>query len=99
MKFAINKQFSIVLLLLVNSIVFLFPRVGPPAFRYTGSNPETDVLNFGFPFTQLIYDSSLDFPFVFGPLAGLTAILCLLVSTLIYNSVAIIKFFKKSYTT
>ena len=38
-------------------VVDLFPYFGPPAFRYTGSDPAVFVWNFGWPFTTFIYDS------------------------------------------
>lgn len=38
------------------AIVNFLPHHGPPAFRYTGSDPSRDVWNFGWPIVMLIYD-------------------------------------------
>jgi hypothetical protein len=37
-------------------VVDLWPQFGPPQFRYTGSDPEVFVWNFGWPLTTFIYD-------------------------------------------
>lgn len=52
-------------------VVDFFPRSGPPDFRYTRSDPDSAVLNLGYPIAQFIYDERLPEPLVFGPLAAL----------------------------
>src|SRR5688500_8656597 len=39
----------------------LFPRYGPPAFRYTGSDPRQAVWNLGWPLPLAIYDARSGF--------------------------------------
>ncbi len=45
------------LYVLACTVIDLFPRYGPPDFRYTGSDPAFVVWNFGWPVALLIYDS------------------------------------------
>lgn len=54
MKLARFAFFGMGLLLVV---MCLFPRHGPPDFRYTGSDPAIDVWNFGWPTATMIWDS------------------------------------------
>lgn len=39
----------------------VFPRFGPPQFRYTGSDPERSVWNFGWPLANAIHDPQSGF--------------------------------------
>lgn len=43
--------------LIAFAVVDLFPRHGPPDFRYTGSDPSYHVWNLGWPLALTIYDS------------------------------------------
>ena len=47
------------LYLVVCATLDLFPRHGPPEFRYTGSDPAVAVWNLGWPIAQFIYDPRL----------------------------------------
>ena len=48
-----------------------FPTVGPPHFRYTGSDPGRDVINLGYPIALFIVDSEVKPRLVVGPSASL----------------------------
>lgn len=43
-------------LMLLFGIIDFFPWHGPPAFRYTGSDPSHHVWNLGWPIPWIIYD-------------------------------------------
>jgi hypothetical protein len=47
---------SIVAAVLGFALIDLFPRHGPPNFRYTGSDPAHEVWNLGWPMALAIYD-------------------------------------------
>ncbi|QDV75694.1 hypothetical protein [Botrimarina mediterranea] len=54
------------LLLLV--IATVWPTWGPPQFRYTGSNPDRPVWNFGYPVSAFIFDEEVLPAWHMGPL-------------------------------
>ncbi len=45
-----------IIFLFVALITILFPSYGSPDFRYSGSDPNFDVWNYGWPFVFAIYD-------------------------------------------
>lgn len=85
MKKYFDRPILLLTLILINSIILFYPRFGSPSFRYTGSNPEAEVLNLGLPIAHFIYDSSQDFPIIFGPLAEIVILVCFMTSILIYK--------------
>ena len=50
-------QRTAVMFVIACVVVDLFPRYGPPYFRYTGSDPAHEVWNLGWPVGLIIYDS------------------------------------------
>jgi hypothetical protein len=54
-----SKTHAVVTTLLLCTFVVIdaFPMHGPPAFRYTGSDPKHLVWNFGWPIPWVIYDA------------------------------------------
>ncbi|HEY1052430.1 MAG TPA: hypothetical protein VGE39_21820 [Prosthecobacter sp.] len=80
------------LLLLIFAVIDFFPTYGPPFFRYTGSDPNHHVWNFGLPFAWTIYDKDTapfwitSPPMVYGViflLQGSVVISCLLIPWLL----------------
>lgn len=52
-------------------VLAFMPNHGAPDFRYTGSDPDHHVWNFGWPLATCIYDSSHSPHFFVGPFAYL----------------------------
>ena len=55
------------LVVLIFLVIDFVPYPGSPNFRYTGSDPERTVLNFGFPVASMIYDCEVEPAFILGP--------------------------------
>lgn len=53
--------------------VSLFPTLGPPHFRYTGSDPNRNVWNLGYPLATVIYDPAVPPHIFYGPVAFVVA--------------------------
>lgn len=75
--------------------VDLFPRSGLPDFRYTGSDPDTGVLNLGYPIAQFIYDDRLPEPLIVGPLTSVLVTAQLLVLVVAVLAPALFKLCRK----
>lgn len=62
----VQTSFMAVLTVLI-LVVSLFPTFGAPHFRYTGSDPNRDVWNLGFPLAVVIYDPAMPPHVFYGP--------------------------------
>ncbi len=52
-----NQMVALIVLAAVFAILAFMPHWGAPHFRYTGSDPEHNVWNLGWPLATCIYDS------------------------------------------
>jgi len=68
------------------AVIDLFPRYGPPDFRYTGSDPAHEIWNLGWPVALAIYDSQSGIhfgPFLYA-IVPVQVVLAFLISVVLF---------------
>ena len=69
LKLTRNQIVALIVLAVIFAVLVLMPHWGAPHFRYTGSDPEHNVWNLGWPLATCIYDSAHSPHQFFGPFA------------------------------